>query len=98
MARPYGWAPIFHQDPSRLLDFGNMPRPNALAYSGGAGWFDLEIGNGGGVFHAAGIKAKHLAQLRIVGGQGLASFLVGGVFGPLQDVVQVDEQVGADHR
>ena len=65
--------------------------------SGGLVEIVLPEACGGGVLHAAGIHAEHLAQLGVVGRLGAASFLGGAVFGPLQHVVQVGQQIGADH-
>jgi len=60
---------------------GLMPRPDVLAYSGGAG-VRPRMGNGGGVFHFHGL-AGHQGQstLRAVERKlaaGAVSFLVGG--------------------
>ena len=53
---------------------------------------------GRGVLHASGIEAEHLAELGIVGGQGWMAFLLSSELGSRKDVVQMGQQVGADHR
>ena len=60
--------------------------------SSGRGGLIVHVGAGGrGIFHAAGIQAKNLAQLGVIGRQRGLTFLLGSKFRPLLHVVQMGQ-------